>query len=165
MGLQPLDDLWSWLSVKLWDLAQKPLQGGKCRESPFTVPTHSISPGTPRPPGWGWRPPWTNLLIPPSCISYSQQLFVAPLWYFRGAPLYIWQPQMNPFLHLYFQMKYKWNILFALVLRAWWIEGVTGRLLIDMFGIIPDSRTPQRYHHQNNQFSHHHHTSNLDKAG
>ena len=123
------------------------------------MPTHSISPGTPRPPGWGWRPPWTNLLIPPSCISYSQQLFVAPLWYFRGAPLYIWQlrqPQMNPFLHLYFQMKYKWNILFALVLRAWWIEGVTGRLLIDMFGIIPDSHTPQRYHHQANQCCYHH---------
>ena len=46
--------------------------------------------------------------------------------------------------------------MFALVLRAWWIEDVTGRLLIDMFGIIPDSRTPLRYHHQSNHFSYHH---------
>ena len=69
-----------------------PLKRRKGEESPFTAPTHPISPGTGDPHGWR-RTPRTNLLVSPSFAIHGNYL-----WHFRGALTYsMWlhQPQIK----------------------------------------------------------------------
>ena len=69
-----------------------PLERRKGEESPFTAPTHPISPGTGDPHGWR-RTPRTNLLVSPSFAIHGNYL-----WHFRGALTYsVWlhQPQIK----------------------------------------------------------------------